>query len=156
MSVIFISSKFSLLKFDWANYINHRGTSHNNGVYKAFKWCLTHPQNQIASGKDCVDKMSEEMQVGHSVHTMPGEFIIGGFPMAELQSPRETLEKLRDGQGPEYEVLVATYPRSGQCPCSAFRWPCNWAIPWEMKPRLKNFKLIQCGPVLCHILGKTF
>lgn len=65
------------------------------------------------------------MQVGHPVHTMPGEFIIGGFPMAEVQSPKETLEKLRDGEGPEYEILVATYPRSGQCSFNAFRWLYN-------------------------------
>ena len=47
-------------------------------------------------------------------HRMPDEYIIDGFPMAEKHSPKKTLEKIREGEGPEYEVMVISYPRSGE------------------------------------------
>ena len=47
-------------------------------------------------------------------HRMPEEFMIDGIPMAEIQTPRETLEKIKEGEGPDYEVMVVSYPRSGE------------------------------------------
>jgi hypothetical protein len=54
-------------------------------------------------------------KVGHPVHVLPQEYIAGGFVMGELLAMEETLKVLEKGEGPEYDVLVATYPRSGQC-----------------------------------------
>ena len=44
---------------------------------------------------------------------LPEEFIYEGLTMTEKQTPKATLERIKDGEGPDYEALVATYPRTG-------------------------------------------
>ena len=55
------------------------------------------------------------MQAGHPVHTLPKEYVEDGVVLGELFVEKETLKMLREGniKGLEYDVLVATYPRSG-------------------------------------------
>ena len=55
-----------------------------------------------------------EQKVGHPTHTLPQEYIVGGIVMGEELAMEETQKVLAEGKGPEYDVLISTYPRSGE------------------------------------------
>eukprot|EP00914_Ancora_sagittata_P033363 GHVO01067238.1.p1 GENE.GHVO01067238.1~~GHVO01067238.1.p1 ORF type:complete len:298 (-),score=33.37 GHVO01067238.1:101-994(-) len=54
--------------------------------------------------------------------TIPRQYTIEGFTLGEDLAPVETLKTLKKGEGPQYEVLVATYPRSGTARLVEIAW----------------------------------
>ena len=47
------------------------------------------------------------------LHTLPDEHVYDGMVMSGYLTPKEKLDKLKEGRGVDSEVLVVTYPRSG-------------------------------------------
>jgi hypothetical protein len=63
-----------------------------------------------------------EQKVGHPTHTLPQEYIIGNIVMGEDLAMEGTQKVLAEGKGPEYDVLISTYPRSGTARIVEIAW----------------------------------
>ncbi|ELT92964.1 hypothetical protein CAPTEDRAFT_204539 [Capitella teleta] len=96
--------------------------------------------------------------VGHPIHTIPQEYVVGGFIMGEQLAMEETQKVLQRGEGPEYEVLVATFPRSGTARIVEIAWllmnDINVKKAKEVPQGGRHLFLDLCDPTFKTVFGK--
>ncbi|ELT96400.1 hypothetical protein CAPTEDRAFT_18003, partial [Capitella teleta] len=99
-----------------------------------------------------------EMKVGHPVHTLPGEYVVDSYIMGERLGPQATVRALQKGEGPEYDVLVATYPRSGTARVVEIAWLLMNNIDVQKAKDVpqggRHMFLDLCAPDFKSIFGK--
>ncbi|ELU18414.1 hypothetical protein CAPTEDRAFT_181778 [Capitella teleta] len=99
-----------------------------------------------------------EMKVGHPVHTLPGEYSAGRFIMGEKLGPQATVKALQRGEGPEYDVLIATHPRSGTARIVEIAWLLMNDIDVKKAKEVaqggRHLFLDLCDPTFKSIFGK--
>jgi hypothetical protein len=49
----------------------------------------------------------------HPLHQLPGEYKYGDILLCSA-IPKETVDELSQGKGPDYDVLLVTFPRTGE------------------------------------------
>ncbi|ELT87177.1 hypothetical protein CAPTEDRAFT_159887 [Capitella teleta] len=98
------------------------------------------------------------MKAGHPVHTIPDEYSIGGFIMGKMMGPQETVELLQKGEGPHYDVLVSTYPRSGTAMIVEIAWLLMNDLNVEKAKAVsqvdRNLFLDLCSPDFKSVFGR--
>ncbi|ELU06574.1 hypothetical protein CAPTEDRAFT_213021 [Capitella teleta] len=104
--------------------------------------------------------MAAELTVGHRSHTLPKEYSVGGVVLSEGFAMPATLQALQRGDGPEYEILVTTYPRSGTSRLVEIAWLLTNNIDVtgakEIEQSARHLFLEFCDPSFEKCYGAEF